>query len=115
MLGWHSKPCQRVSLIYTNTELDRNFSATLRELQNSLVQREHQIAFLHSHLADFPENLGAVSDEQGERFHKDLKIMETQYQGGCNVHMMAGYGWSIKQDFSHIEHSRKICKQNIFP
>ena len=26
--------------------------------------------FLHSHLAFCPENLGAVSDEQGERFHQ---------------------------------------------
>jgi hypothetical protein len=29
----------------------------------------------------FPENLGAVSEEQGERFHKDIKGMETWYQG----------------------------------
>lgn len=32
-----------------------------------------KLHFLHSHLADFPENLGAVSDEQGERFHQDLR------------------------------------------
>ena len=37
--------------------------------------------FLHSHLYDFPENLGAVSDEQGERFHQDLNTMEHRYQG----------------------------------
>ncbi|CAH1994487.1 unnamed protein product [Acanthoscelides obtectus] len=27
------------------------------------------------------ENLGAVSDEQGERFHQDIRTMETRYQG----------------------------------
>jgi len=54
------------------------------------------VHFLHSHLADFPENLSAVSDEQGERIHQDLKIMEVRYQGRWYVHMMADYCWSIK-------------------
>ena len=34
----------------------------------------------HSHLDFFPPNLGAVSDEQGERFHQDIAIMEKRYQ-----------------------------------
>ncbi|GFU51056.1 hypothetical protein TNCV_2414841, partial [Trichonephila clavipes] len=29
-----------------------------------------KVHFLHSHLDYFPENLRAVSEEQGERFHK---------------------------------------------
>ena len=32
--------------------------------------------YLHSHLDRFPENCGDVSDEQGERFHQDIKGME---------------------------------------
>ena len=28
-----------------------------------------KVHFLFSHLDKFPDNLGAVSDEQGERFH----------------------------------------------
>ena len=32
--------------------------------------------FLDSHLDRFPENCGDVSDEHGERFHQDIKIME---------------------------------------
>ena len=35
-----------------------------------------KVHFLHSHLDRFPENLGDVSDEQGERFHQDIKVME---------------------------------------
>jgi hypothetical protein len=36
---------------------------------------------LKVHFLDyFPENLGAVSKEQGERFHQDIKEMETRYQ-----------------------------------
>ena len=36
--------------------------------------------FLHSHLDLFPENLGAVSDEQGERLHQDIQAMEERYK-----------------------------------
>ncbi|GBO98442.1 hypothetical protein EVAR_71737_1 [Eumeta japonica] len=33
------------------------------------------------HLDYFLENLGDVSEEQGERFHQDTKVMEKRYQG----------------------------------
>ena len=40
-----------------------------------------KVHFLFSHLDQFPENLGAVSEEQGEQFHQYIKEMERQYQG----------------------------------
>jgi hypothetical protein len=40
-----------------------------------------KIHFLHSHLDFFPQNLSAVSDEHGERFHQGIAVMEKQYQG----------------------------------
>jgi len=40
-----------------------------------------KIHFLVSHLDFFPEKLGEVSDEQGERFHQDIMTMEKRYQG----------------------------------
>jgi hypothetical protein len=40
-----------------------------------------KIHFLHSHLDFFPQNLGAVSDAHGERFHQDIAVMEKRYQG----------------------------------
>ena len=40
-----------------------------------------KIHFLESHLDFFPENLGKVSDEHGERFHQDITAMEKRYQG----------------------------------
>ena len=35
------------------------------------------VYYLHtcSHFGEFPENLGDVSEEQGDRFHKDTKLM----------------------------------------
>jgi hypothetical protein len=38
-----------------------------------------KIHFLHSHLGFFPQNLGAVSDEHGERFHQGIAVMEKRY------------------------------------
>ena len=35
-----------------------------------------KVHFLFSHLDKFPDNLGTVSDEQGERFHQDLMAVE---------------------------------------
>ena len=40
-----------------------------------------KLHFLHSHLEHFHENLGDYSEEQGERFHQDIKEMERHYQG----------------------------------
>ncbi|GBP78947.1 hypothetical protein EVAR_57898_1 [Eumeta japonica] len=45
------------------------------------VNMSLKIHFLHSYLDFFPENLGSVSDEYGERFHQDLKTFEERYQG----------------------------------
>jgi hypothetical protein len=44
----------------------------LNELKNS---------FFEFALGFFPEHFGAVSEEQGERFHQDIKEMERRYQG----------------------------------
>jgi hypothetical protein len=36
-----------------------------------------EVHFLNAHLDNFPENLEAVSEEQGEKFHQDIQEMET--------------------------------------
>ena len=40
-----------------------------------------KVHFLHAHLDYFSQNLGDMSEEHGERFHQDIKGMETRYQG----------------------------------
>ena len=40
-----------------------------------------KLHYINSHLDQFPENLGDVSEEQGERFHQDLKTIDDCYQG----------------------------------
>ncbi|UYV67847.1 hypothetical protein LAZ67_5002219 [Cordylochernes scorpioides] len=43
--------------------------------------------FMDSHVNLFPDNLGAESEKQGERFHQDIKIIEQRYNGLWNQHM----------------------------
>ena len=50
-----------------------------------------KIHFLHSDLDCFPQSLGDESDEHGERFHQQMKVMETRYQGFWNEAMMGDY------------------------
>ena len=50
-----------------------------------------KIHVLHSHLDFFPENLGDEGDEHVERFHQQIKVMKTRYQGFWNEAMMDDY------------------------
>ena len=59
-------------------ELVANLLSSFEDISAKMSIKIH---FLHSHLDRFPENLGALSDEQGERFHQDVKEMEERYQG----------------------------------
>ena len=74
-----------------------------------------KVHFLFSHLDKFPENLGSVSDEQGERFHQDIRDMEERYQGRWDNNMMADYCWSIKRDHPNMQHRRKALKKSFAP
>ena len=75
------------------SELVNRMLLVFRDLGCNMSIKLH---FLNSHLDQFPDNLGAWSDEQGERFHQDLKIREQRYQRRWDKSMMADYYWSIK-------------------
>jgi hypothetical protein len=66
-----------------------------------------KLHFLDSHLDFFPDNLGAVSDKHGKRFHPDISNMEKWYQGKCSLSMLANYCWTLKRDVSQETYSRK--------
>ncbi|GBL92283.1 hypothetical protein AVEN_35833-1 [Araneus ventricosus] len=72
-----------------------------------------KVHFLDSHLDYFPENLGAVSEEQGEIFHQDIKKMERRYQGKLNVSMIAEYCWILQRDNPCKVHKRKSDKRTF--
>ncbi|GBM88849.1 hypothetical protein AVEN_178442-1 [Araneus ventricosus] len=57
-----------------------------------------KVHFLHSHIDRFPENLGAYSEEQGERFYQDVHDIERRYQGRWDVNMLADYCWMLRRE-----------------
>ena len=69
-----------------------------------------KIHYLFSHLGRFPENLGEVSKEQGERFHQAIKNMEMRYQGRWDSHIMSDYCWSLMWDSTQQNYKQKSYK-----
>ena len=113
-----------VSTAFTNAVkffLRKTKAPNYKKLVEILLKILHQLdsnmsiklLFLHSHLACFPENLGDVSDQQGEHFHEDISDMEVRYQGRWNAAMLAGYCWSIKRNNTGASNSRKSVKRQF--
>ena len=63
----------------------------LTNFQALVARMSIKIHYLFSYLGRFPENLGEVSEEQGERFHQAIKNMEMRYQGGWYSRMISDY------------------------
>ena len=74
-----------------------------------------KVHFLHAHLDYFPQNLGDMSEEHEERFHQDIKIMETRYQRRWDASMMADYCWCLKRDYKSSEIARKVKRRKFIP
>ena len=72
-----------------------------------------KLHYLKSHAGKFPQNLGSISEEQGERFHQDIKTMEECYQGRWDSHMMADYCWSLKRDVPEACYKRKSLERKF--
>jgi len=66
-----------------------------------------KVHFLDSPLDFFLDNLGAVSDEHGERFHQDISAMEKRYQGQRSARMLADYCWTMKRNVPDAKHRRQ--------
>ncbi|GBP42315.1 Organic cation transporter protein [Eumeta japonica] len=54
-------------------EIVQNMLTNFQTLGANMSIKLH---YLRNHLDKFPDNLGNYSEEQGERFHQDLKVME---------------------------------------
>ena len=57
-------------------------------------------------------NLDDMGEEHGERFHQDIKRMETRYQGRWDVSIMTDYCWCLKRDFKSSEVQEKPIEEN---
>lgn len=72
-----------------------------------------KIHLLDSHLDFFPDCLGKFSDEHGERFHQEIAVMESRYQGRWSTAMLADYCWFLQRDAPEARH-RRISKSKKF-
>ena len=61
-----------------------NFKNIVEELVNAYEKMSCRMSLklhiLHSHIDEFKHNLGDYSEEQGERFHQDVKSFEERYK-----------------------------------
>jgi hypothetical protein len=105
----------------SNGFLGRNKAPNFVELIDKLLETFYdlgcnmslKIHFLHSHLDFFPENLGDVSDEHGERFHQDISIMERRYQGKWTPRMLADYCWTLIRDLPEASYKRQTSAKRF--
>lgn len=93
---------RQVSENFLGNPKSPNYKELVEELASNFQKMKCLMNFklhlLDSHLDYFPENLGDYSEEQGERFHQDLKEIERRYQGRWDVNMMADYCWLLKRE-----------------
>ena len=85
----------------------------LRNFQALGSRMSVKLHYLFSHLDYFPENLGDVSEEQGERFHQNIKTLKEKYQGRWNAHMMSDYCWTLIRDCTKQCYRRKAYKRTF--
>ena len=83
----------------------------LKSLQNIGANISIKVHSLHSQLDKFPDNCSNVRDEQGEKFHQDIKTIEEHNQRWWDKQMMVDYSWSIKRGLNNIEHDRQLGKR----
>lgn len=100
-----------------NTRFD-NYKGIIEDLlqnyRNMGANMSLKIHFLHSHLDFFPTNLGESSDEQGERFHQDMKQIELNYQGYWNETMLGDYCWFLIRETDPSQYKRQNLSMNHF-
>lgn len=96
---------------------DGNYVSMVSDLLNNYknmgCRMSLKIHFLHSHLDFFPENCGAFSDEQGERFHQDILTMEHRYQGHWTPSMMGDYCWFLIRETDETSYKRRASSSHF--
>lgn len=79
-----------------------NYQQLVRDMVNNFqamgCRMSLKLHMLDSHLDLFKDNMGAYSEEQGERFHQDLLKFEERFVGKCDENMMGDYIWSLTRE-----------------
>ncbi|GBM96609.1 hypothetical protein AVEN_229800-1 [Araneus ventricosus] len=114
------KAWESFKLVITSFVGNKNYKSIVEEMIKNFkilgCSMSLKVHFLDSRLDYFPENLGAVSEEQGESFHlvvQDIKEMERRYQGKWNLRMIADHCWMLQRDNPCKVHKRKSDKRTF--
>ena len=87
-----------------------NYMDTVQELLQSYetlgCKMSLKVHFLMSHMDFFPDNMGSVSDEHGERFHQDVSVVEKRYKGKWSPAMLADFCWMLQRDAPDVAYKR---------
>ena len=86
-----------------------NYMDTVQELQSYEAlgcKMSLKVHFLMSHMDFFPDNMGSVSDEHGERFHQDVSVMEKRYKKKWSPAMLADFCWMLQCDAPDMAYKR---------
>lgn len=90
---------------------EKNYKSLVSKMLNNYkamgCRESLKIHLLDDHLDFFPDNLGAVSDEQGERIHQDMAAIERRYQGRWDEAMLSDYCWMLQRDKKNYFYNRK--------
>ena len=104
MICWRGKNF----LVNHQTQDDKELvEKLLKILQGIGANMSIKVHFLYSNLDKFPNDCGDVSNEQGERFHQDIKIMEECNQGRWDKRI----NWQLVNN--NTEHDRQLRKRKL--
>lgn len=84
----------------------------LRKFEKIGARLSLKMHFLKSHKDFFPDNLGAYSDEHGERFHQDISDIEERFNGRFIPSMLGEYCWSLLRDTKAV-HKRRSPRKHF--
>src|SRR5277367_97272 len=119
MRSTHGVRCKSIIQNFLGNHRSPDYAHVVEQLLHSFkalgARMSIKMHFLSSHLDYFPDNCGDLSEEQGERFHQDIRVMEERYQGRWDVNMLADYCWCLKRDVRASEHKRKSLKKPFLP
>lgn len=106
-----------VVLKFLGNRKDANYKEIVDRMLNAFkvqgCNMSLKVHFLHSHVDYFPKNLGDYSEEQGERFHQDIRDAERRYQGQWNTNMMADFFWLLLRETSDEKYVKQRTKRCI--
>ena len=73
-----------------------------------------KLHFLLSLLDYFPKKWENLSEEKGELFHLNIRIMQELYHSWWDVNFLTDYCWYVKRNAVTVERRRKFLKRHSF-